>query len=160
MFSVAGSFDYWFDESGFILEHYSNGDILNSDSRWPISKLISYIISYDPELLAILPKFSPLANLPPSRTLDLLLDAAKTLVSHATARGDQVAHKDYIVGWICPGYSTPVLYRMADSSARLCHTKCICKIEMEKYASERQRQEHSCSQSRPLDQRNPYFDPD
>jgi hypothetical protein len=31
---VLGSqiFDYWFDESGFILEHYSDGDMLNSDS--------------------------------------------------------------------------------------------------------------------------------
>jgi hypothetical protein len=24
-------FDYWFDESGFVLEHYSDGDMVNSD---------------------------------------------------------------------------------------------------------------------------------
>lgn len=33
---VLGSqiFDYWFDASGNILEHYSDGDLVNEDTPW------------------------------------------------------------------------------------------------------------------------------
>lgn len=107
--------------------------------------------------------FSPQAQLPPSSPRENL--------GSPTRRGKDACrpcHSKRRPSWLTKttrwdGFvqgTAHLCFKMVGSSARLRHTKCICKIKMEKYASKRQRQEHSCPQSRPLDQRNPYFDPD